>query len=613
MKKRMLSLTMALCLLFSLFAGCQSDAPASQKDTDTPISSAVQSGDASAAATGADASAYPDLTPEEAEAVELGLLNLDGTMPIIPDPDAFEEKYGKISMFFRTQPSRVKPVAELEVVKMWEDITGIRFEWEEIPIEGAAEKINLILSSADDLPDCFYNFTDGTSSKFVIQYADQDIFIPTEQIIEDYMPEFKKLMDSVPQYRLEATAPDGHMYGFPYIEEMFGLVLVPGPFCVNQDWLDQVNKEVPTTVDEWVEVLKAFRDGGDLNGNGKDDEIPMATWFSANNRDTFGSMNLFYRFTNCFGMADSYCAANSYADHLRRDEDGKVFFSATHEAFRKTAEFFHSLWEEDLIWNGSFEAEESINFVNSLLKEDIARVGSYGAFGGKDEISTIDVRNQYTYLPRLKGEQGDVGFRLNYSELQDSSNTAITTECKFPHAIALWLEHIASDPKLSVMSNWGTPGSVFVEEEDGYLTKPRDEFGNTIPQGEFADRVNSPRENVTPCRGSFIIKNTYFDTVVDYDAPSLREGQEANGKEEILEEFEDAVLPRVLTTTEEASRLAQIQPTISDIVNRYLADWIINGVDDTSWNNYQTELSTAGVDELVQIWQTAIDRAESNS
>lgn len=604
MKKRIGTLLMALCMLLALLAGCQSD---------TPASSSGSPGSTGTTTTGGDSSIYPDLTPEEAEAIELGLLNLDGTMPIIPDPDAFEEKYGQISMFFRTQPSRVKPVDELEMVKMWEEITGIRFAWQEIPIEGAAEKINLILSSADDLPDCFYNFTDGASSKFVIQYADQDIFIPTEQIIEDYMPVYKELLDSVPQYRLEATAPDGHIYGFPYIEEMFGLVLVPGPFVVNEDWLRQVGKEVPTTVDEWVDVLRAFRDGGDLNGNGIDDEIPMATWFSANNRDTFGSMNLFYRFTGCFGMADSYCAANSYADHLRRGEDGQVFFSATHDAFRKTAEFFHDLWEEGLIWNGSFEAEESINFVNSLLKEDTARVGTYGAFGGKDEISSIEVRNQYTYLPRLAGEAGYTGYRLNYSELQDSSNTAITTECDFPHAIALWLEHIASDPKLSVMSNWGTPGSVFVEEEDGYLTKPRDENGNTIPQGEFADRVHSPRENTTPCRGSFIIKNTYFDTVVDYDAPSLREGQEANGKEEILAEFEDVVLPRVLTTVEEASRLAQIQPTISDIVNRYLADWIINGVDDTSWNNYQNELALAGVDELVEIWQTAIDRAERNS
>ena len=108
------------------------------------------------------------------------------------------------------------------------------------------------------------------SSTFVIQYSDQDVFIPTEELIDNYMPKYKELLESKEEYRLEATAPDGHIYGFPYIEEMFGLVLTPGPFEINADWLKQVGKEMPTTVDEWVDCLKAFRDAGDLNGNGKD-------------------------------------------------------------------------------------------------------------------------------------------------------------------------------------------------------------------------------------------------------------------------------------------------------------------------------------------------------
>ena len=84
------------------------------------------------------------------------------------------------------------------------------------------------------------------------------------------------------------------------------------------------------------------------------------------------------------------------------------------------------------------------------------------------------------------------------------------------------------------------------------------------------------------------------------------------GKDAILEEYADNVLPKVLTTVEESSRLSQIQPTISDIVDRYVADWVINGVTDESWETYKSELQSAGVEELVQIWQTAIDRAKGN-
>jgi putative aldouronate transport system substrate-binding protein len=609
MTKRILALLLALALSLSLAACGGGSSPASS-GTDASAADSSTAGEGSAPETGS-ASQYPGLTDQEQEAVDAGLLRLDGSVPIITDPDAFEDKYGKITMFVHYTGGRTRGVEELEIIKQLEDLTGIRFEWDDVPLDGVAEKINLMLSSGSDLPDAFWNFQDGLSGTFAVQYADQEVFMPTEDMIENYMPKYKELLDSKPEYRVECTAPDGHIYGFPYVEEMFGLVLTPGPFVINQDWLKKVNKEMPTTVDEWVDCLKAFRDAGDLNGNGKADEVPLATQFGQH--DTFGSNDIFYRFTGCFGQADSYCEGNRYADHLALDDSGKVTFTALDEAFRRTAEFFHMLYEEDLIWNGSFEADSSLYFESSLLKEDVAVVGSYSTWGGELSINNIDVRSQYAPIPRLEGEKGKSGFRLNYSELQDTSNTAITTTCQFPHAIAVMLEVIAKDPKLTVTCNWGTAGAVFIEEENGYLTKPKDENGNHIPQGEFADGLNSPRENTTPCRGSFIIKDAYFDTVVDYDVPSLLGGQKVNGKDDILEEFSDHVIPKVLTTVEEASRLSQIQPTISDIVDRYVVDWTLNGVTDESWESYKNELKGAGVEDLVSLWQTAVDRAKSNS
>lgn len=320
-----------------------------------------------------------------------------------------------------------------------------------------------------------------------------------------------------------------------------------------------------------------------------------------------GSNDLFYRFTACFGQADSYCGGNNYADHLYIDENGKVAFSATDEAFRKTAEFFNMLWNEGLIWNGSFEADTSLSFENSLLKQDVATVGTFSTWGGSASINNIDVRNQYEALPRLEGESGSTGFRLNYSELQDTSNTAITTNCEFPHVIGLMLEAINRDPKLAITSNWGSVGSVFVEEEDGFLLKPTDENGNTLPQGEFADGQNSARENTTPCRGSFIIKDSYYD-MCTFDAPIIINGQITNGKEEIMEEYADSVMPKVMLSVEESSRISQIQPTISDIVDRYVVDWVLNGVTDESWESYQSELEGAGLADLLSVWQSAVDR-----
>lgn len=583
MKRRIIALLLATVLTAGTLTGCGS---AGKEEANV---------DALAAAT--------ELTKEEQEAVDAGLIALDGSLPIIKDPEAFEAKYGKISMMLVNTPDRVVPVEELAITERWFKDTGVRFDWKTIPLEGCQEKINLMLASGEDLPDAFWSLGDGKSGNTVVQYANQDIFLPTENLIQEYMPSLKKVLDDSENYWAEIKAPDGHTYGFPYIEEMNGLVLTGGPWLINKTWLDELGLSVPTTVDEWVTCMKAFRDGGDLNKNGVADEIPLASWFGAT--DTFGSYNMFYRFTGAFGSADSYCGGNAYADHLRM-VDGKVTFTAQDEAFRKTAEFFNMLYQEKLIWNGSFEADESAAYHKSLIKENVARIGCFGTWTDQ-EITDLAVHDQYVALPRLAGEAGATGFANNYSELQDSSNTAITTECKFPRVIARFVDYMVGDPAVSVLSNWGEEGYNYKMDENGILRTPLDESGNYISQSEYKN-FGEARVNSTTCRGSMVVLNEYYESVCGYafDAVQLLENQKTNGKDAIMEEAD--VIPRVLMTTDELTRLAQIQPTISDIVDRYINTWITGGVTEDNWKQYNAELEASGVKDLLTIYQTAVDR-----
>ena len=210
-------------------------------------------------------------------------------------------------------------------------------------------------------------------------------------------------------------------------------------------------------------------------------------------------------------------------------------------------------------------------------------------------------------VPRLKGTKGSTGFENNYSELQDSSDTAITTSCKFPHVVARFVDYMVGDPAISIQSNWGAEGYNYKKDDKGVLRTPLDDKGRYVAQTEYKN-FGEARVNSTPCRGSMIVLNEYYDKVAGYayDAVQLLENQKVNGKEEIMKEYE--TIPRVLMTTEELSRLAQIQPTISDIVDRYINQWVTGGVTDDNWNSYLEELKAAGVEELVSIYQAAVDR-----
>ena len=98
------------------------------------------------------------------------------------------------------------------------------------------------------------------------------------------------------------TAPDGHIYSFPWIEELGSgkrsIQAVDDIPLDKYEWLDELGLEIPTTTEELKEVLIAFKTQ-DPNGNGEADEIPMS--FIINDGDEDPAL-LF----GAFGLGDNW-------------------------------------------------------------------------------------------------------------------------------------------------------------------------------------------------------------------------------------------------------------------------------------------------------------------
>ena len=54
----------------------------------------------------------------------------------------------------------------------------------------------------------------------LLRYAKQGIIIPLEDLIDKYMPNLQAVFEKYPEYRTMVTAPDGHIYSFPWIEQL---------------------------------------------------------------------------------------------------------------------------------------------------------------------------------------------------------------------------------------------------------------------------------------------------------------------------------------------------------------------------------------------------------
>ncbi len=128
-----------------------------------------------------------------------------------------------------------------------------------------SDKKNLALAQFGNLPDGLFNA--GMSDYDLLRYAKQGIIIPLENLIDKYMPNLQAVFEKYPEYRTMCTAPDGHIYSFPWIEQLGAgkeaIQAIGDIPYINKKWLDYLGLEIPTTTDELEQVLIAFRDHAD--------------------------------------------------------------------------------------------------------------------------------------------------------------------------------------------------------------------------------------------------------------------------------------------------------------------------------------------------------------
>ncbi|MDR3120437.1 MAG: extracellular solute-binding protein [Clostridiales bacterium] len=596
--KTVVPLLLVCVLLFT--AGCSGGA------AQTTTQAAAAQTDATTTAAGADAAATQATTQATVGGEQSGggtaenLFLLDGTMPMVKDPA--NTPHMKMLMVCSAQVV-VDPNDFVQTQKLNTD-TGLVFDWIRIPEEGQTEKLNLMIASRD-LPDVFWN---GVSESMVVQYMDQDVFLPTEDLTEKYMPRLTAVYQEAPQYLGQATAPDGHRYGFPYIEEMYDLVLSPGPYMINQTWLDKVGKQMPTTVEEYTDVLRAFKAAGDLNGNGEADEYALA--FGLNCYGGWGSYEAFQIFTGAFGEADVYSRNNAF-DHTAAI-DGKIVYTAMDDSVKETAKYFHMLESEGLIDPLTYSPHPS-GLGNALyrdtLKGDVAVYGSFPEWAPVNDLINRDVYNEYAVMPRLTGPNGKIGERGNYTEMHSATGCAVTTVCPYPEAVAVWVDYLF-EPEIAATTNHGPLGINYIKTPEGRLAFNLKEDGVTFNLLPEYDNYATQRVNVTPVRGSTAILNRYYDEFLDYnyDAVDIRALQLQSGKEEIMKDFEDRWYPVLMMQIEEQATISQIKPQLDNIVNSYKMQWILDGGVDETWDQYKSELEAAGVKQYTDTLQGAYDR-----
>ena len=165
-------------------------------------------------------------------------------------------------------------------IKTLEEKFNVKFDFMGVTTADDYNNVVNLAISGDEWPDIIYwdwsNYSGGVAA------AIEDGLILPISTNEEYwnlMPNFRALLEENDVVRRILALDDGTIASFSHIEETVKRNAYEGN-GIRLDWLENLNLEVPTTIDELYTVLKAFKEQ-DANGNGDpNDEIPMTDFKS---------------------------------------------------------------------------------------------------------------------------------------------------------------------------------------------------------------------------------------------------------------------------------------------------------------------------------------------
>lgn len=153
-----------------------------------------------------------------------------------------------------------------EYIDYLQEQTGVRMEIESPGSAGYVEKINVLMASGS-YPDLFTLYAGDRNT--ILRFAQDELLADLAPYVNDTenYPNTRRYM---PAEAFLPVTQDGQIWAYPYNRQDGKSQVV----YINKVWLDNLGLEVPRTLDEYYEVLRAFT-FDDPDGNGRDDTFGL--------------------------------------------------------------------------------------------------------------------------------------------------------------------------------------------------------------------------------------------------------------------------------------------------------------------------------------------------
>ncbi len=477
------------------------------------------------------------------------------------------------------------------IFKRLEEQTNVHVEWRTIQSDQWGDKIQLEMANAKTLPDFVFNA--GFGEPDLLKYAKQGVIIPLEDYIDKYMPNLSKVFEQAPAYKAMCMDADGHIWGLPWIEQLgsekTAIQLLDNMPFINVAWLDFLNLEMPTTVDEFEAVLVAFRDNAaalkaEFNIDG--DIIPMSCIMNDGGQDPYILIN---------GFGEGYGDPDTWK-HLVVTDDGKVVSDATSEGFKKGTAWLHSLYEQGLIDVEAFTQDWSTYVAKG-------KSGRYGVCFSWD-IGNIATLEGWEPLPMLQADTKCITpDTASYTSGFQRGRCVVTSVAENPALVCSWLDQMYV-PIQSPQNNWGTYG-----EDDGFDIFEMSTNANGDPMLKHAplgDKSPVEVREAESVNGPLAILDSYYDVYVtcpddaQYRLDWIKDIYTPDCRAKYC-------LPNFFMTQEDTVTDSNLSADLGKCVNEFKSRAVMEGFTDADWDQFQADLQSYKLDEYVALYQKYFD------
>jgi putative aldouronate transport system substrate-binding protein len=464
------------------------------------------------------------------------------------------------------KPPHITDPTNMPSIKKYEEISGIRVQWEVVNSEGFTERVNLVMVS-NDMPDAIVK-----GAPDITRTSADGSIIDLTSLIDRYSVGVKELFRQYPAVKTSSTSADGKIYGLPTINTLEPNRTDHRNLWINKLWLDQLGLQVPQTIEQFLDVMRAFRDGN-VGGPNK---VPYVVENVKNPRVGI--------WLGSYGIVTNMGYGYTFI------QDNRVKFLGTANEYREVLQLLNLMWREKLLDNGLYTQ----TFDVSLSKFNSSVSGCFG-------LSSDDLWSVYAndYIPLAPPRVGNIAPVIGLAPVAGGASFVITRADKNPEITMRWIDYFYTDegsrligglsPMLEGVTCKRMPDGTW-EYSDAILNSPK---GSAVAVGEMCplpgggfpywrNENNSNFIYSQKVRSSVPVYQPYYQKTPAYAYPVF--------------------------SMRDAERVNDIRRDLDVYLSECQAKFITGEMGFDRWNEYVTTCERMYCKELESIFQAAYER-----